>query len=77
MDEPSHDQRLRAFVDGRTDLVFDLFGPGSLPEVDGLPPLQLCAYFGDVTAIRFLLAQGSSLRPDSQPMSSNLAGHPR
>lgn len=45
------------FTDGRTDLVFDLVPAGHPP--DSL--LQTCAYFGDVSAIRFLLGEGASL----------------
>lgn len=48
--------RLDAFHNGRTDLVHELDAeePASL--------LETCAYYGDVTAIRHLLARGASLK---------------
>ena len=45
-----------AFNDGRTDLVFELAAaedPSSL--------LQTCAYYGDVSAIKYLLLKGASI----------------
>jgi ankyrin repeat protein len=58
-----------AFLDeiaaGRTDRVFEfLAGGGSASAVteDGVPLLAHCAYYGDVSAIKFLLASGASLR---------------
>lgn len=49
---------------GRTDLVFDLVRNGAAataPGPDGVPPIRWCAYYGDVSALRFLLAQGESI----------------
>jgi len=49
---------------GRTDLVFDLIGQGSAAtatDADGVALVRWCAYYGDVSAIRFLLAHGESL----------------
>jgi ankyrin repeat protein len=49
---------------GRTDLVFELVeggAPASTTDVDGVPLLRWCAYYGDVSAIRFLLARGETL----------------
>ena len=50
-------------VDGRTDLVFDWVAQGGSPSeaVDGATLVQWCAYFGDVSGIRFLVASGASL----------------
>ena len=51
-------------VDGRTDLVFDhLANGGAATDADanGVPLIRWCAYYGDVSAIRFLLANGESL----------------
>lgn len=50
--------------DGRTDLVFDFVEAGSSPSfVDDnrVSLLQWCAYYGDVSAIRFLLSSGANL----------------
>ena len=51
--------------DGRTDLVFDYVregNPANSKDSDGTSLLQWCAYHGDVSAIRFLLANGESLQ---------------
>ena len=54
---------LARIVEGRTDLVFDWVGQGGSPseKVDGATLVAWCAYFGDVSAIRFLVASGASL----------------
>jgi hypothetical protein len=55
---------LERIVDGRTDLVFDYVAaghPSTTTDRHGTSLLQWCAYHGDVSAIRFLLAQGASL----------------
>lgn len=49
---------------GRTDLVFDYLSdslPATSTDKNGVPLIQWCAYYGDVSAIRFLLANGESL----------------
>jgi ankyrin repeat protein len=52
------------FAEGRTDLVFDLLAAG-LPadhkDEGGVSLIQQCDYYGDVSAIRFLLSHGESL----------------
>jgi ankyrin repeat protein len=51
-------------ADGRTDLVFDLLAagrPSNQTDRHGVSLIRHCAYYGDVSAIRFLLAQGESL----------------
>ena len=51
-------------ADGRTDLVFDLLDAG-LPadhcDEHGVSLMQQCAYYGDVSGVRFLMARGASL----------------
>jgi len=50
--------------DGRTDLVFDYLAEGhtaASKDEDGVSLIQHCAYYGDVSAIRYLLANGESL----------------
>jgi hypothetical protein len=55
---------LQRIVDGRTDLVFDYFaeGPGTVAQDSGgVPLIRWCAYYGDVSAIRFLISRGQLL----------------
>ena len=56
---------LERIAEGRTDLVFEFVAqgnPASAKGIDGASLIQWCAYYGDVSAIRFLLAHGESLR---------------
>ncbi len=51
-------------ADGRTDLVFESLREGfdaASVDCNGVSLIQWCAYYGDVSAIRFLLAKGESL----------------
>jgi len=50
---------------GRTDAVFDFLADrGSATAThEGVPLISHCAYYGDVSAIKFLLAQGATLNP--------------
>jgi len=55
---------LEKITDGRTDLVFDYLAAGHSPTAtdrSGVSLIQWCAYYGDVSAMRFLLASGASL----------------
>ena len=55
---------LERIVDGRTDLVWDYVGrghPATALAADGVPLVRWCAYYGDVSAMRFLLDHGESL----------------
>lgn len=55
---------LQRIADGRTDLVYvhvSQGGPGNAAGPGGVPLIRLCAYYGDVSAIRFLLANGETL----------------
>jgi ankyrin repeat protein len=54
---------LDQITDGRTDLVFEYLAQGhaaNSQDAQGVSLLQWCAYYGDVSAIRFLLAHGES-----------------
>lgn len=58
------DVLLREFADGRTDLVFELIEAGVAPDRQdegGVSLLSWCAYYGDVSAMRFLLSKGIPL----------------
>lgn len=49
---------------GRTDLVADYLAaghPANSRDADGVPLMVWCAYYGDVSAVRHLLAHGESL----------------
>lgn len=55
---------MEAIAAGRTDAVFDFLAqghPANSADASGVSLLQWCAYYGDVSAIRYLLAQGASL----------------
>lgn len=55
---------LERIVDGRTDLVFEYVAegrPATAADKDGVSLVQWCAYYGDVSAIKFLLANGATL----------------
>ena len=55
---------LKRIADGRTDLVFDYieYGhPVDSKDENGVSIINWCAYYGDVSAIRFLLSNGESL----------------
>src|SRR5688572_4868232 len=51
---------LDRLVAGRTDLVFDYVAQGGAADThsDGASVIDWCARYGDVSAIRFLLANG-------------------
>src|SRR5688572_15865342 len=51
-------------ANGRTDLVFDLLAtgrPATATDSGGVPLIRWCAHYGDVSAVRMLLAHGESL----------------
>ncbi len=50
---------LARIAEGRTDLVFDYVDQGHPARSANL--IQTCAYFGDVSAIKYLLAHGEAL----------------
>jgi ankyrin repeat protein len=55
---------LERIADGRTDLVFDYVAaghPANSTDAGGVSLVQWCAYYGDVSAIKFLLANRESL----------------
>ena len=65
---------LDQIADGRTDLVFDYLSAGhSANSTDGnrLPLIKWCAYYGDVSAIRFLLAHGELLNSLGENLDLN------
>lgn len=66
---------LERIVDGRTDLVFDYIAEGhdaTARDPRGTALISWCAYHGDVSGIRHLLAHGETL--DSLGANSGLHG---
>src|ERR1700694_5394011 len=54
---------LDKIVDGRTDLVFEYLAQGhaaNSADANGVSLIKWCAYYGDVSAIKHLLANGES-----------------
>lgn len=63
-------------ANGRTDLVFDYLAagePAASTDVNGVSLIKWCAYYGDVSAIRFLLANGESLESIGENLGLNEA----
>jgi ankyrin repeat protein len=67
---------------GRTDLVFEYLVSGhaaTSADEGGISLLQWCSYYGDVSAIKFLLANGASLQSLGELYGLSTAafhGHP-
>lgn len=64
MTRAAGDLLLAKFIDGRTDLVFELLASGrasNSADARGTPLIAWCAHHGDVSAIRFLIEHGASL----------------
>jgi uncharacterized protein len=60
----AEEKMLDRIADGRTDLVFDYLSEGhaaNSTDSNGVSLIKWCAYYGDVSAIRFLLANGETL----------------
>lgn len=55
---------LNRITDGRTDLVFDPLAAGhaATSVSGGASLINWCAYYGDVSGVRFLLANGESIQ---------------
>lgn len=67
---------LDRIADGRTDLVFDYVGAGHAADsadTNGVSLIKWCAYYGDVSAIRFLLGEGELLKSLGQNFDLNAA----
>lgn len=61
---------------GRTDLVFDLVetgGDAKARDESDVSLIQWCAYYGDVSAIRFLLSKGETLSRLGSDLGLNAA----
>jgi len=72
---------LNEIVEGRTDLVFEYIAEGSSAssaDSDGVTLMEWCAYYGDVSAMKYLLSKGASLKPmgsDFGLIAASFHGH--
>jgi len=67
---------LDRIAEGRTDLVFDYLAEGHSPSsktTDGSLLIQWCAYYGDVSALKFLLVKGETLQSLGEDNGLNAA----
>jgi ankyrin repeat protein len=67
---------LERIAEGRTDLVIDYVAEGNPPTSttsDGGSLMQWCAYYGDVSALKFLLSNGETLQSLGEDMGLNAA----
>jgi len=64
---------LERIADGRTDLVVDWVRAGqpAAASVNGLRLVEWCAYYGDVSALRFLLDHGCDLSTLGEDLGLN------
>jgi hypothetical protein len=72
-------QILARITDGRTDLVIDYLSAGHAAtsgDQKGVPLVRWCAYYGDVTAIKYLLAQGESIQALGDSLGLRAAAFP-
>lgn len=71
-----HLQALTELAAGRTDRVIDLLAADFAPTAtdnDGVSLIQHCAYYGDVTALKLLLARGENLNHLGDNLGLNTA----
>lgn len=67
---------LERIAEGRTDLIFDYLANGYPPSAktsNGASLIQWCAYYGDVSAIKFLLTNGETLQSLGEDKGLNAA----
>jgi ankyrin repeat protein len=67
---------LERVAEGRTDLILEYVAQGNSPFAktsDGASLLQWCAYYGDVSAIRFLVGKGEALQSLGEDLGLNAA----
>ncbi|PWT84922.1 MAG: hypothetical protein C5B58_03920 [Acidobacteria bacterium] len=65
---------LERITEGRTDLVFEFLSegnPATFADPDGVSLLQWCAYYGDVSGIKYLLSKGATLRSLGEDLGLN------
>jgi len=65
---------LEKITEGRTDLVFEFLAegnPATFTASDGVSLVQWCAYYGDVSGLKHLLANGASLSSLGEDLGLN------
>jgi len=65
---------LDRIAEGRTDLVFEYVGqghPASSKTSDGASLLQWCAYYGDVSGMKYLLSKGAKIQSLGENLDLN------
>lgn len=65
---------LTSIINGRTDRVADYIAAGNSArstDPDGVSLIQWCAYYGDVSAVRLLLANGESMASLGENLNLN------
>lgn len=70
----ANDKVIRRIADGRTDLVFDHLSAGNAAtstDGDGTRLMNWCAYYGDVSAIKFLLKNGEVIETLGENLDLN------
>ena len=78
MSDSQRDRMLAELAEGRTELVFDLIEDGcsaSYKDQHGVSLIQHCAYYGDVSAIRFLLSHGENLNSMGENLGLDTASY--
>jgi uncharacterized protein len=78
MDDAQLTRMLNELEEGRTELVFDLLEAGLAADYkaeSGVSLMQQCAYYGDVSAIRYLLSKGASLALLGEDLGLNTASY--
>lgn len=68
--------KLDEILEGRTELVFEYLAEGhsaNCTDKDGVSLVQWCAYYGDVSAIKFLMANGATLESLGENLGLNAA----
>jgi ankyrin repeat protein len=76
MTQSEQNKVLAELADGRTELVFDLIANGLAADhedANGVSLIRQCAYYGDVSAVRYLLEHGESLRSLGDNFDLNIA----
>ena len=67
-------QLLKKIIDGRTDAVFPYVSQGhaaTATDERGVSLIKWCAYYGDVSAIQFLLERGETLQALGENLDLN------
>ncbi len=65
---------LDKIIEGRTDLVFEFLAegnPATFADQDGVTLIQWCAYYSDVSGIKYLLSKGGTLAPLGSDLGLN------